>query len=305
MTPADVPIAATDEVFALAEGPLWDAARRRLLWVDILAGVVYEGELDGLAVHIVGRHEFGCMVGAVVVADDGTLLVAAQERLVVVHADGRREAGPRIIPAGDLRRLNDAGTDPAGRFVVGTLSLGGPSAREVLVRVERDGCVTEIDTDLTLSNGLAWSADGTRMYSVDTRRSVVFVRDYDSNTGAVGPRRVHLEVDGGFPDGIALDAEEHLWVAVWGAGEVRRYAPDGIRVDRLQVPAPHTSSVAFVGDDLRTLVITTATAELGEDQRLAHPDSGRLFATRTDTPGLPVATWSGFSRADASEHTCP
>ena len=304
MTPTHAPIAATGEVFALAEGPLWDAARHRLLWVDILAGVVYEGELDGLAVHIVGRHEFGCMVGALAVADDGTLLVAAQEQLVVVHADGTREDGPRIIPAGEQRRLNDASTDPAGRFVVGTLSLGEPSAREILVRVEPDARVTEIDTDLTLSNGLAWSADGRRMYSVDTRRATVFVRDYDSITGAVGERRVHIAVDGGFPDGIALDAEEHLWVAVWGAGEIRRYAPDGTQVDLLELPAPHTSSVAFVGDDLRTLVITTATAELGEDQRRAHPDSGRLFATRTDTPGLPVATWSGFSPVDGSEHAC-
>jgi sugar lactone lactonase YvrE len=233
------------------------------------------------------------MVGAVAVAADGSLLVAAQERLVVLLPDGTRRDGPRIVPAGERRRLNDGGADPAGRFVVGTLSLDGPSEREVLVRVAADGRLTGLDDDLTQSNGLAWSADGGTMYSVDTLRRTVFVRDYDAATGTVGERRVHLRVEDGLPDGIALDAADHLWVAVWGAGEVRRYAPDGTLTERLAVPAPHTSSVAFAGDDLRTLVITTAFAELEAEQRRTHPDSGRLFTTRVTVPGLPVPLWAG------------
>lgn len=289
-------VPATTEIFQLAEGPVWDAARRRLLWVDILGGALLEGDLDGDRVEVTGRHRFDGMVGAVAVAGDGTLLVAAQEHLVVLRPDGTRQDGLRIVPAGERRRLNDGGTDPAGRFVVGTLALDEPSEREVLVRVETDGRVTELDGDLTLSNGLAWSADGRRMYSVDTLRGTVFVRNYDAATGAVGERRVHLrlDTDGGLPDGIALDAAGHLWVAVWGAGEVRRYAPDGTLADRLAVPAPHTSSVAFAGDDLRTLVVTTATVGLSDEQRRAHPDSGRLFTVRVDVPGLPVSPWSGL-----------
>jgi sugar lactone lactonase YvrE len=104
---------------------------------------------------------------------------------------------------------------------------------------------------------------------------------------------VHLRLDDGIPDGIALDADEHLWVAVHGAGQVRRFAPDGALVDRVEVPAPHSTSVAFAGDDLRTLVITTAFGELSEEERRAHPESGRLFTTRVDVPGAPVAAWSG------------
>jgi sugar lactone lactonase YvrE len=90
-----------------------------------------------------------------------------------------------------------------------------------------------------------------------------------------------------------MDAAGHLWVAVWGGGEVRRYAPDGILVERVATGAPHTSSVAFAGDDLRTLVITTATSELGDEQLRAHPGSGRLFTVPVDVPGLPVAPWDG------------
>jgi sugar lactone lactonase YvrE len=287
------PVPATDETFQLGEGPVWDAARRRLLWVDILAGEVLEGALDGDGVEVTRRHGFDGTVGAVAVADDGTFLVAAREHLVVLRPDGSRVDGPRVVPPGEGRRFNDGGTDPAGRFVVGTMRMDGPSEREVLVRLEPDGGVTQLDDDLMLSNGLAWSADGRRMYSVDTLRRTVFVRDYEPDTGAAGERRVHLRLDGGSPDGIALDAEEHLWVAVWGGGEVRRFAPDGSLVGRLALPAPHTTSVAFAGDDLRTLVITTATAELPDDQLRASPDSGRLFTVRVDVPGLPVPTWSG------------
>lgn len=293
VTRAAVP--ATVEAFQLGEGPVWDAARHRLLWVDILAGEVLEGALDRDRVEVVRRHRFGGMVGAVAVADDGTLLVAAQEHLVVLAPDGTRQDGPRIVPQGERRRLNDAGTDPAGRFLVGTLALEGSSEDEVLVRLELDGGLTQLDSDLTLSNGLAWSADGTRMYSVDTLRRTVFVRDYDAESGVVGERRVHLVVDG-LPDGIALDAADHLWVAVWGAGQLRRYAPDGALVDRLAVPAPHTTSVAFAGPDLRTLVVTTGAAELDDEQRRGHPHSGRLFTARLDVPGLPLPTWSGVSR---------
>lgn len=281
-------LAATAESYQLAEGPVWDAERRRLFWVDILAGTVLEGTLDGDRIAVTRRHRFDGTVGAVTVAADGTLLVAAQEHLVVVRPDGTRGNGPRIVPAGVRRRLNDGGPDPAGRFLVGTLSLDGPSEREVLVRLEFDGTVTQLDGDLTLSNGLAWSADGRRLYSVDTERRTVYVRDYEA-----GERRVHLRLDDHYPDGIAVDVENHLWMAVWGAGEVRRFAPDGSLVRRITVPAPHPSCVAFAGDDLRTLVITTATSELSAEQRRAFPDSGRLFTIRVDVPGLPVPAWSG------------
>jgi sugar lactone lactonase YvrE len=291
MTPA--PVAATREAFRLAEGPRWDAARARLLWVDILGGAVLEGELDGGRIAVTGRHAFGGTVGAVAAATDGTLLVAARKHLVALRPDGTRTDGPRIVPAGERRRLNDGAPDPAGRFVVGTLSLDGESEREVLVRLETDGRLTPLDGDLGLSNGLAWSADGRTMYSADSLRRTVYVRGYDAADGAVGDRRVHLRLDGGVPDGLAMDAEDHLWVAVHGAGEVRRFAPDGTLVDRVAVPAPHSTAVAFAGEDLRTLVVTTAYGELAEEERRAHPESGRLFTTRVDVPGLPVPAWSG------------
>jgi sugar lactone lactonase YvrE len=284
------------EAYQLGEGPVWDAARGRLLWVDILGQAVHTARLDGDQLIIEQRLDFDTMVGAVTVGADGSLLVAAAQQLVLVRPDGARQPGPRIVPAGEPRRLNDGKPDPAGRYVVGTLRLAGGSESETLVRLERDGRLTVLDDDLTLSNGLAWSTDGTAMFSVDTIRRTIYVRDYDPATGAVGPRRVFIRFPDdtvGVPDGIAIDAADHLWVAVWGAGAVLRFDPDGRLVDRTAVPAPHTTSVAFAGDDLRQLIITTASNGLTTDQRQRFPDSGRLFTLRVDVPGHPVPAWSG------------
>jgi sugar lactone lactonase YvrE len=276
----------------LGEGPVWDSVRRRLLWVDIVAGALFEGTLADELIHVTDRMVFPGSVGAVAVGDDGSLLVAAHETLVVVHPNGTRTDGARVVPAGRRARLNDGGTDPDGRFLVGTLSLDGPSRGETLVRLEHDGSITVIDDDLTLSNGLAWTTDGKRMYSVDTLRQAVHARDYDPATGATGARETFLTIADGWPDGVAVDCENHLWVAIWGAGLVRRYAPDGTVVGEVRVSAPHTSSVAFAGDDLRTLVITTATHELDSDQLSQYPDSGRIFSVRVPIPGLPSSLWA-------------
>jgi sugar lactone lactonase YvrE len=290
---------ASAEAFRLGDGPVWDAARRRVLWVDVDGGAVLIGELDGGWVRLTTRLEFGCPVGAVAVGTDGRLLVAAQDRLVTVDPDGVRRDGPRIVPAGQRRRLNHGKPDPAGRFLIGTVPLAGESDRECLVRAEpgpdpdRDWALTTIDDDLELSTGLAWSVDGRRMFSVDSRARTVWVRDYDPDTGAVGRRRVHLRIDDGVPGGICTDAADHLWLAVWGGGQVRRFAPDGALVERVAVPGPHTTCVAFAADALDVLVITTATSGLTGEQLHHHPGSGRLFSHRPQVPGLPVPPWGG------------
>jgi len=282
---------ATTDAFVLGEGPVWDAARERLLWVDIRSGLVLIGRLNEGSIEIVERLEFPGTVGAVAPAADGRLLVAAQEHLVVVGTDGSRTDGPRVLPEGARRRLNDGKPDPMGRFLVGTLLMDEPG-HEALVRLEADGSVTTIDDDLTLSNGLAWSVDGTLLFTVDTYRRTVWVRDYDSVSGATGARRAFVILDDGYPDGICMDIEGHLWVAVYGAGRVHRYSPSAELVGVIEVAAPHVSSVAFAGANLRTLVITTATQELSADQYARFPQSGRLFVTDVGVAGAPVAYWS-------------
>lgn len=277
---------ASEQTFTLGEGPFWDGPRERLLWVDVDQGAVHEGRLDGDRVTVTVSDHRDRTVGAVVCSAAGDLLVAGAQTLLTTPET-------RIVPAGARRRLNDGACDPAGAFLVGTLALGDPTGLETLVRVEPGGTLTVLDDDLSLSNGLCWSPDGTLLYSVDSVPGIVWVRSYDATGGVAGPRREWLRITDGLPDGLCADADGHLWIAVWGAGEVRRFTPDARPAGVLTVPAPHTTSVAFVGPALDRLLITTATAGLSTEQLAAYPMSGRLFLADVGVAGLPVTPWAG------------
>ena len=298
LDPAGAPVlgnaqTATPTAYYLAEGPTWDPVRRRLLWVDIDAGTVLTGRLDDGAITVEEQWTVPGTAAAVAVAPDGALVVAGTHRLHYRDADGTVHTGKKLVSGAD-RRFNDAKPDPTGAFLAGTKGPG----REVLLRVDADDAdeaVTVIDDDLTLANGLGWSVDGRLMYSVDTTAQRIFVRECDPATGATGPRRVFARVADGFPDGMTVDAEDHLWVALWGKGCVIRIAPDGALVGRVDVPAPHTSCPGFAGDDLGTLVITTAQEHLDSAALARHPLSGRLFTFTPGVAGAPPRLWSGRS----------
>lgn len=286
---------AAPQVYELAEGPRWDAPRERLLWVDIPAGAVHEGRLAGDRVALTGSRTVDRYVGAVACSAAGDLLVAGMHGLFVVTADGQVRPGPTILPAGSARRLNDGACDPAGAFLVGSLSLTGQAGGEVLVRVAADGAVAVLDADLTLSNGLAWSPDGRLLYSIDTEPGVVWVRPYDPATGAAGERRELLRPTGGLPDGMCVDDDGCLWIAFWGGGEVRRYSPDGRLTGVVEVPAPQVTSAAFVGPGRDRLLITTAAEGLTGEQRARFPDSGRLFLADVGATGPAATPWAGWT----------
>ena len=289
MTATYVARPALDDRFILGEGPVWDAKRDRVLWVDITAGWVLSGRIDDDRIELVDRREFAGTVSAVTVSDDGSLLVAGAEGLIEVASDGRRTPAQRILAHGAAHRLNDGKPDPAGRFLIGTSPLGAALNDEKLVRVEMDGSLTTLDDDLSLSNGLAWSR--TTLYSVDSFRNTVWKREYDAATGLVGSRERFVRIEDGWPDGMCIDAEEHVWIAVCGRGQVRRFTPAGELVAVIDVAAPRTTSVAFVGTDLDLLMITTASDELSAEQLADWPDSGRVFTSRVGVGGAPVPSW--------------
>ncbi|MEU7870475.1 SMP-30/gluconolactonase/LRE family protein [Dactylosporangium sp. NPDC049140] len=282
--------------YALGEGPVWDEARSRLLWVDILANTVHEGSLAAGLVTPARSWAFADTVGAVAVAADGSLLVAERHTLTAVALDGTRSTVARVLPADRESRLNDGAVDPAGRFLVGSLAQDDRRGEEVLVRLD-DAGVTVLDADLDLSNGLAWSPSGELFYSIDTLPGVVHVREYDVATGAVGERRDLLTIADGHPDGMCVDADGNLWIAVWGGARVECRSPSGALLDVVPVPAPNTSCVAFAGD---VLVITTAARGVPREQRAAHPDSGRLFTAAVGARGLPTTYWTPTACAPSS-----
>jgi sugar lactone lactonase YvrE len=296
---------ASQRAYGLAEGPVWDAARERVLWVDINAGEVHAGSLhDGVIDDAAPLLTLDETVGAVACADDGRLLAAGARDLYVVGTYGRRSRVARLVDDDKDSRLNDGACDPAGRFLVGSMTLDDRTGQECLYRLGDDGRVTVIDDDLTLSNGLTWSPDGTVLYSVDTTPGIVYARPYDAASGAWGERTLVLRIDDGespggdsaSPDGLCTDAAGNLWIAIWGAGQVRSYTPAGELRTTVSVPAPHTSSVAFAGPGLDTLLITTAREGLSPEQLAEFPLSGHLFTARVNAIGLPATPWSGTSR---------
>jgi sugar lactone lactonase YvrE len=301
----------SDQQFLLAEGPLWDPVARRVLWVDIRAGLVLEGRLAGDVLAVVARHELGGTVGAVVPAADGSLLVAAADGFALVRPDGEVLRGPRVLPgSGTGRRFNDAAVDPAGRLLAGAMAEDGRRGEEHLYRLDADGTVTVADSGLTMSNGIAWSPDGRTMYHAESALGVVWRRPYDVATGDVGPREEWLRPSGGVPDGLCTDAGGNVWVAVHGAGEVRAFDPDGGQVATVRVPAPHTTKPAFVGPALDRLLVTTARDELSPEQRAAWPLSGRLFLADVGYvagvgggeigTGRPAQPWAGDAASFAA-----
>lgn len=295
------PRVATDDAYVLAEGPFWDPVRSRVLWVDIRRGLILSGILAGDGtIDAVDRFRIDGTVGTMAPSAAGSWIVANGDDIVEVEHGELRRRIPVLASRG-ARRFNDGKPDAAGRYLVGTLSLTGPSDREELLVVERDGSWHVIDDDLTLSNGIGWSADGTVLYTIDTLRRRVYIRPYDVLTGETGTREVLIELADGYPDGMCVDAEDHLWIAVWGLGQVHRFTPSGELEHVIDIPAPHTSSVAFAGPLLDTLVITTASDELSDDQLEAHPLSGRLFTVVPGVTGLPQPLWRGFTHPNGTE----
>ena len=245
----------------------------------------------GLAPAPVATPVYRCdtTLGAAVHAVGGGFLLAAGGALRHVDAAGRLLREVPLVPDGVDSRLNDGGTDPAGRYVVGSLSLDRRSGQERLWRLEHDGEVTVLDDDLTLSNGLGWSPDGGTFYSVDSVPGTVWGRNYDCESGRVGRRHRLFDIGDGTPDGLTVDADGNLWVAIWSRGECRCYTAAGEVIEVVTVGAPLATSCAFVNADLSTLLVTTA----GKEVEGVHQtgEAGRPFVVDLPVTGQTTVPW--------------
>jgi sugar lactone lactonase YvrE len=269
----------------LAEGPVWDAARGLLRWVDILRGQVHA--LDPVS----GAHgSFGTNqpVGTVGLTGDGGLVLALAGRFALSGPEGQD-----LRPFGDfsvdpsVTRFNDGKPDPWGSFWAGTMAVPEDSGYPCrLYRLGPDGVVTELFGDVGLSNGLDWS-DNRRVFYYSDSHAGVDVFDTDPDTGTLSGRRRHIEVSGGAPDGLTLDAEGCLWLAVWGSSELRRYTPDGRLDTVVNLPVSQVTSAAFGGADLSTLYITTARENFAPADLAAQPHAGDIFACTPGVTGRP------------------
>lgn len=284
-------VACTTEQTMLGEGARWDARRDELLRVDIVAGRVFRDRIDadgGLVP--VRSYTVPGTVGAItpIEGDEGWLL-AAGRGFVHLLPDGGWRTIAEVAPEGT--RMNDAACDPEGRFWAGTLADDHHPGGGALYRLERAGAIELILDGLTISNGLGWSPDGGTMYLADSGPRVIHAFAFDAARGTISEGRVlvTLSEGEGAPDGLTVDAAGDLWVAVYGGGCVRRYAPDGALRQVLDVPAEQTTCCAFGGPGMDRLYVTTATEGWTEAQRRAEPGAGLVYRLDTDATGLSAA----------------
>lgn len=278
----------------LGEGALWHPTEQVLYWVDI----------EGKALHIFDPEtkedtcfSVGERVGTVVPVAEGGALVALQNGIHHINTKtGELTFLINPIEATDIR-FNDGKCDPDGRFWVGTMALDTRKGAAVLYRMDTDGSIRQVLQNLTISNGIIWSADNNIMYFVDTPTQRVKAYDYNHATGEIRDERTVVEIpkNDGSPDGMTLDAAGNLWIALHGGGVVVCYDPaTGEALHKIKVPCPQTTSCAFGGKDLSTLYITTAREGLSGEQLADYPESGSIFAVKPGTKGVPANFYKGL-----------
>jgi sugar lactone lactonase YvrE len=271
----------------LGEGPVWDAEREELLWVDIDRGLVHRRSRGRADVML----DVGQPVGCAVPRATGGLALALRDGFALM-APGAQGAPRLVAPVEAGRpdtRMNDGACDPRGRFWAGTMSLIGDTRSAALYRLNHDLSVTRVLPGISVSNGIGWSPDGSLLYHVDSPRRRIDVYDFDVDTGGVAGRRAVVAIDSelGRPDGLTVDAEGGVWVALWGGSALHRYSPEGTLDERLGLPVSNVTSCCFGDRDLETLYVTTAARGATHE-----PLAGALFGCRPGVRGLPATPFA-------------
>jgi sugar lactone lactonase YvrE len=276
----------------VGEGPLWDHRDRSLLWVDVTRGQVHR--LDP-ATNVDTSVDVGQHVGAVALRERGGLVLAVRGGFAGLDLEeGVLDPIADTEAARPTNRMNDGKVDAAGRFWAGSMAYSETGHDGSLYRLNPDGTVTTAVTGVGISNGLGWSPHNRRMYYIDSLSGVDEYR-FDLETGEIFDRRRFIDVNpaDGVPDGMTVDADGCLWVALWNGRCVRRYTPDG-KLDRtMQLPVAQVTSCTFGGDDLGELYITSAARGLSAGDLRDQPAAGGVFRLRPGVTGLAAAAFAG------------
>jgi sugar lactone lactonase YvrE len=278
-----------DVTAALGEGPYWVPEDDCLLWVDIESAHLHRTYFPS---EETVTDSLSAVSAAFPVVGGGILTVGGAALTLLFPAERGGQWSRRTIaevPSRDDLRFNDAGVDPAGRVWAGSMHIPETEPVGELYRLDPGGRLTTVLKSVTVSNGLGWSPDGSRMYYADSPLRRVDVFDYDPATGEAFARRPFVDLSDaeGVPDGLTVDLDGCVWVAMWGGSALRRFAPSGEQDAVLPVPVSQPTSCAFGGPGLTDLFITTANVGLSEAERADQPLAGRLLRMNPGPIGLP------------------
>jgi sugar lactone lactonase YvrE len=302
---------------SIGEGPTWDQAGQRLLWSDNGSGIIHEATSRGARGWQESRRwAVGRPVAVALPRASGGLIVVGGTEAYFLDDAGGIEPFVRIDADPSHVKFNEGKCDPRGRLWAGTrdidFSVPGrriTPGRGALYRIDPDGTVTTVLEDISLANGLDWSPDGKTLYFIDTYSRAIDAFDFDMDHGTLSGRRtvVRIRSGEGLPDGMTIDRDGNLWVAVAGAGHIRRYSADGVLLTRVDVPTPTVTSCAFGGLSGQDLFITSSRVQLpvGALTDLTHgfstetedsdtdPVAGGLFVGRPGVAGMPAYAFAG------------
>ena len=280
------PLHVLDVKNILGEGVLWDARLNSAVWTDIQSSRFWQWQPGSEPASFALPQRLGSIA---LTETPGTYLGGFESGFAhFTPATGAFDMLAPVTADHVHLRLNDGRVDRSGTFWAGSMAEAKGSPLGNLWRYDGGGQATPFLGDIKIPNSLCWSGDGTQMYFADSPRQTIWRFAFDPNDGPVGDPEVFATTTGNrYPDGSCIDAEDHLWNAQWGSGEVVRYRPDGSIERRIALPVSQPSCPAFGGADLNLLMVTTARDGLTADALAAQPLAGALFIYETNVTGLP------------------
>lgn len=276
----------------LGEGPVWDPTNQTLTWVDILAPSVHVTNTCSGTSH---NYPLPEIVGALVPRQNGGHVAVTQFGYRSVNLETGAVSALATPEGMEGCRFNDGKCDAKGRFWAGTLALDATPGKGKLFCLNIDGNLSTKLEGLHVSNGLGWSQDNTKMYVTDSGKRTIYQFDYDLDSGDITNQQIFatLGEDEGSPDGLAVDCEGGVWSAIWDGWRIIRFSPQGVIDKVIDLPVPRPTSIAFGGDDMRTLYITSARIRLSAKSLADAPLSGSVFAVDTQHRGVSVNAYAG------------
>lgn len=273
----------------LGEGPLWDDRQHVLWWVNIVAGELHRHDPKTEENSI---YKLGQMVGTVGLREKGGLILAVENGFATFDPD-TETLTPIVDPEADKpkNRFNDGKPAPDGSFFAGTMGKEIVDGVGSFYRLNKDGTADHLLSGITVSNGMAWTADQKTMYYIDTPTHCVYAFDYDNQSGNISQQRVafHIPEEIGDPDGMCIDSEDMLWIAFYDGSAIHRWNPQtGERLLTLEMPTKNITCCTFGGENMDTLYITTAGGDLGEDDL-----AGALFKVKAPVSGKKAFRYNG------------